>query len=68
LASAQQARPARRPQQDGKNQFEYDVNGNMLPKTLGAGVLTLRRQCTVYDELASASRHSSTDAAAPAFD
>jgi RHS repeat-associated protein len=59
---------ANRLQEDEKTQFEYDVNGNMVRKTVKASGLTWRYSYTVYDELASASRHSSSDPASPALE
>jgi RHS repeat-associated protein len=59
---------ANRLQEDEKTQFEYDVNGNMVRKTVKASGLTWRYAYTVYDELASASRHSSSDPASPALE
>jgi RHS repeat-associated protein len=60
--------PANRLQEDEKTQFEYDVNGNMVRKTVKVSGLTWRYGYTVYDELASASRHSSSDPASPALE
>jgi YD repeat-containing protein len=59
---------ANRLQEDEKTQFEYDVNGNMVRKTVKASGATWRYSYTVYDELASASRHSSSDPASPALE
>jgi hypothetical protein len=59
---------ANRLQEDANSQFEYDVNGNMVRKTVKASGLTWRYSFTVSDELASASRHSSADAASPALE
>jgi YD repeat-containing protein len=54
--------PANRLQEDANSQFEYDVNGNMVRKTVKASGVAWRYSYTVYDELASA------DGAAPAYD
>jgi RHS repeat-associated protein len=59
---------ANRLQEDANSQFEYDVNGNMVRKTNKLTGITWRYAYTVYDELASASRHSSADAASPALE
>jgi RHS repeat-associated protein len=55
-------------QEDEKHQFEYDVNGNMVRKTVKASGVTWRYGYTVYDELASASRHASADPVSPALE
>jgi hypothetical protein len=60
--------PANRPQVDAKTQFEYDVNGNRVRKTVKATSLNRRYACAVYDVLASASRHSSSDPASAAWE
>jgi RHS repeat-associated protein len=59
---------ANRLQEDEKHQFEYDVNGNMVRKTVKASGVTWRYGYTVYDELAAASRHTSADPASPALE
>jgi YD repeat-containing protein len=59
---------ANRLQEDEKAQFQYDVNGNMVRKTNKLTGITWRYSYTVYDELASASRHSSSDPASPALE
>ena len=66
LSSFHVTDPANRLQEDEKHQFEYDVNGNLVRKTAKASGATWRYSYTVWDELASASRHSSADPAGQA--
>ena len=68
LASFHVTDVANRLQEDEQHQFEYDVNGNLVRKTVKASGATWRYSYTVWDELASASRHSSPDAASPALE
>ena len=44
------------------------MNGNLVRKTVKSSGATWRYSYTVWDELASASRHASPDAASPALD
>ena len=53
-------------QEDETHAFEYDPNGNMVRKTVKASGATWRYGYTVYDELATASRHASASSASPA--
>jgi RHS repeat-associated protein len=56
---------ANRLNEDQTHAFEYDVNGNMVRKTVKASGETWRYSYTVFDELARASRRASADPAAP---
>ena len=51
--------PANRLVEDEQHQFEYDVNGNLVRKTVKASSLTWRYGYSVWDELVSVSRHAS---------
>ena len=59
--------PANRVSEDENNQFEYDVNGNLVRKTDKITGETWRYEYTIFDELKRATRHVSADVASPAI-
>lgn len=58
--------PANRLVDDERHEFEYDVNGNLIRKTVKASGLTWRYGYSAYDELVLVSRHASASTGAPA--
>ncbi|PZP64886.1 MAG: hypothetical protein DI604_25960, partial [Delftia acidovorans] len=58
--------PANRLVDDDRHQFEYDVNGNLIRKTVKASGLTWRYGYSAYDELVLVSRHASASTGATA--
>ena len=49
-----------------RHQFEYNVNGNLIRKTVKASGLTWRYGYSAYDELVLVSRHASASTGATA--
>ncbi len=56
---------ANRLTEDAGHAYEYDVNGNLVRKTVKASGETWRYGYSVFDELVRATKHASPDPAAP---